>query len=47
MGLYLGVLTVWEQNLLPAIICHATFDFFALLVLTHRCPAVRLVQRDQ
>lgn len=35
MGLYLGGLTMWQENLLPAIVCHALYDLLALLHLAH------------
>lgn len=34
MGLYMGVLFIWSDHLLPPIITHGAYDFWALLYLT-------------
>lgn len=36
MGMYLGGLMIYTENLLPPIICHAVYDFVALLYLTRQ-----------
>ncbi|SRR6266511_4444758 len=38
MGAWLGWLWVWCDNLLPAILAHALYDFIALVVLLRRRP---------
>jgi membrane protease YdiL (CAAX protease family) len=36
LGLYLGVLWIWTENLLAPIVAHAAYDFVALVALVHR-----------
>jgi membrane protease YdiL (CAAX protease family) len=35
IGLYLGVLAVWHDNLLVPMVVHALYDFVALTYLVH------------
>ena len=35
LGLYLGVLAVWHDNLLVPMVVHALYDFVALTYLVH------------
>lgn len=44
IGLYLGGLTLWAGNLVPAIVAHAAYDFVALCWLRYRTKAARATE---
>ena len=35
-GLYLAALTVWQRDLMPAVVCHALYNWAAILYVRHR-----------